>query len=274
MIRLQNVSYAYTTGDKQKIQALIDINLEIQDGEFIAIIGPNGAGKTTLVKMLNGLLVPDTGDVLVGNLNTNITGSLIMIRSKVGLVFANPDNQIIASTVEEDVAFGLENLGMEPYEMKIMVKEMLKMLGISDLAKHSPHNLSAGQKRKVTLAGLLVMEPDYLVLDDPGLFLDLESRNEILEIIKNLHKQGIGIIYISQLTEDIVHADRTIVLYQGRVVMDGSSRAVISRVYELVKYHINIPPITQIAYDMRRRGITMPEELPVNVEEMMKHIWL
>ncbi len=223
MLQLKNVSFSYNKGQTDEIQALSNINLSIKENEFISIIGENGSGKSTLAQLLNGLLKPTEGEVFIGGLSTKDDKNLLKIRQKVGLLFQNPDNQIIAILVDEDVAFGPENLGVERSEIIERVETSLASVGMQSYKKYEPHNLSAGQRQKVAIASVLAMQPDYLVLDEPTSYLDPASRQDILKLLKRINKERqISIINITHYVDQVFVSERVVSMQRGEISFDGS----------------------------------------------------
>lgn len=261
MLRLENVSHCYFTHNQTKIVALSQINLEIPKGEFLSIIGPNASGKTTLAKLLNALLIPLEGNVWVEDMDTREENYLWDIRQKVGLVFSNPDNQIVGTTVEEDIAFGLENLGIPAAEMRVRVKEALKTVEMEDYAKSAPHLLSGGQKQRVAIAGVIAMRPACIVLDEPTDLLDPQGRIEVMQTVKRLNQEGATIIYITHFMEEAVEAERLIVLHRGRIVLMGKPRAVFQEVDFLQNLGLDVPEVSLLVQNLRREGLKLPPEI-------------
>lgn len=271
MIKVENVQYFYKKdiNDEVKTVALDGINLEIKKGEFVAIIGHNGSGKSTLAKHFNAILLPDNGRVIVEGIDTRDNEHLWDIRSKVGMVFQNPDNQIVATIVEEDVAFGPENLGVPSEEIRKRVDDALKAVEMIDYAKHGPHLLSGGQKQRVAIAGVLAMKPSCIVLDEPTAMLDPSGRKEVLQTIKRLNKEeGITIVLITHFMEEAVEADRVVVISDGKVVLEGIPREVFKKVTLLKKLGLDVPQMMQLAHDLRKEGLDINEDI-LTIEEMV-----
>jgi energy-coupling factor transport system ATP-binding protein len=240
--------------------ALDHVSLSVAEGEFLAIIGRNGSGKSTLAKHLNALLIPDAGECLVAGMDTRQPEVLWDVRQTVGMVFQNPDNQIVASLVEEDVAFGPENLGVPQPEIVQRVHSALAMVGMSDYSLHAPHLLSGGQKQRVAIAGVLAMKPRCLVLDEPTAMLDPVGRSEVLEAVCNLHRQqGITVILITHFMEEAVAADRVVVMDAGKVIMDGNPAAIFCQVDRIRSLGLDVPIAADIAARLRQKGIALPE---------------
>jgi energy-coupling factor transport system ATP-binding protein len=259
MIKAINLRHSYPGPDGTEVVALEDISLAVAAGEFVAVIGANGSGKSTLAKHFNALLAPTAGECLVEGLSTTVPDNVWPIRQKVGMVFQNPDNQIVAAVVEEDVAFGPENLGVPPAEIAARVAEALELVGMSDYRHHGPHLLSGGQKQRVAIAGVLAMRPKCLVLDEPTAMLDPVGRNEVLATVARLNKEeGITVVYITHFMEEAVRADRVIVLDAGRVVLAGRPAEVFSRVDELKALGLDAPLAADVAARLREAGLGVP----------------
>jgi energy-coupling factor transport system ATP-binding protein len=262
VIRTEKLCHAYPGPEGEEIVALDSIDITVNQGEFVAIIGANGSVKSTLAKHFNALLVPTGGDCLVAGLSTSQPENVWPIRQKVGMVFQNPDNQIVAAIVEEDVAFGPENLGVAPAEIRQRVAEALAMVGMTDYRQHAPHLLSGGQKQRVAIAGVLAMQPQCLVLDEPTAMLDPVGRKEVLATVKRLNKeQGITIVYITHFMEEAVTADRVIVLEAGKMVLTGSPAQVFSQVDRLKELGLDAPPAAEVAGRLRAAGLDIGSEV-------------
>ncbi|SEG07629.1 energy-coupling factor transport system ATP-binding protein [Caloramator fervidus] len=270
IIKARNVYFYYKKDydEEKKRIALNGIDIEIRKGEFIAIIGHNGSGKSTLAKHFNAILVPDEGDIIVLGINTKDQDKVWDVRKNVGMVFQNPDNQIVATIVEEDVAFGPENLGVPPEDIRKRVDEALKAVDMFEYAKHGPHLLSGGQKQRVAIAGVLAMKPSCIVLDEPTAMLDPSGRKEVMETIKRLNKEGITIVLITHFMEEAVEADRVIVMSDGKVVLDGTPREVFKNVSLLKQLGLDIPQMMQLAHELKKEGLNIREDI-LNIEEMV-----
>ncbi|MDD3538708.1 MAG: energy-coupling factor transporter ATPase [Atribacterota bacterium] len=274
MIKFSNVTHFYNDGQENKITSLSEINFEIQKGDFIAIIGANGSGKSTLAKHINGLLLPSQGDVFVENYNTKDPENIWEIRKKIGMVFQNPDNQLVATTVEDDIAFGLENIGMEEEEMKERVDWALNIVDLNELRNSEPHLLSGGQKQKVVIAGALAMHTSYLVLDEPTSMLDPKGRKEVLEIIKRLNQEEkITIIYITQFMSEAAEFNKIILLDKGKIILSDYPKAIFKQVDLLIKLSLEIPQITKLARQLSENGLNIPTNI-LKEEEMMEYLCL
>ncbi|APC09627.1 energy-coupling factor transporter ATPase [Neomoorella thermoacetica] len=270
MIAIQGATYIYPGST---VPALERIDLAIEPGEFLAITGPNGSGKSTLARLLNGLLRPRQGRILVDGMDTGDDTALITIRRRVGMVFQDPDNQLVGATVAEDVAFGLENLGLPPAEIAKRVDLALRSVGLEDLAARPPHLLSGGQKQRLALAGVLAMEPRYLVLDEATAMLDPVAREEILEQVLRLRQeQGIAIILITHLMEEAVRADRMLIMKSGRIFWQGSPRELSYQERILAAAGLRLPAVIALAKSLRQGGIKLATN-PVCVEELARALW-
>jgi len=262
MIKIKNLSYIYSSNKKNNVKALDDINIEIKNGDFVSIIGSNGSGKSTLARHLNGLLFPTFGDIWVDELNTKDKQHMWEIRQKVGMVFQNPDNQIVATTVEDDVAFGLENIGMEENLMKERVDWALRIVEMEEYKKSEPHLLSGGQKQRVAIAGAIAMHSSYLVLDEPTAMLDPRGRNEVMDIVEKLNKrENITIIFITHLMEEAAESKKIIVLDMGKVALEGKPGEVFKDSLLLKKMRLDIPQITELAIQLNREGFDVPTDI-------------
>ncbi|GFI27466.1 energy-coupling factor transporter ATP-binding protein EcfA1 [Lachnospiraceae bacterium] len=247
-------------GNVESIQAAIDgVDLDIEAGAFIAVLGHNGSGKSTLAKHINALLWPSEGTLYVDGKNTSDAEAIYEIRRAAGMVFQNPDNQIIASVVEEDVGFGPENMGIETEEIWTRVKESLASVGMLKYRSHSPNRLSGGQKQRVAIAGVMAMEPKCIILDEPTAMLDPNGRKEVLRAVHTLNKQkGVTILLITHYMEEVVDADYVYVMEKGKIVMQGAPRELFSRVDELKEHRLDVPQITLLAHELKKEGIPLP----------------
>ncbi|MEY8237177.1 energy-coupling factor transporter ATPase [Lachnospiraceae bacterium 66-29] len=242
------------------LTALDEVDLDVKQGEFVAILGHNGSGKSTLAKHLNVLLRPGGGTLWVDGKDAEDADNLWAIRQNAGMVFQNPDNQIIASVVEEDVAFGPENIGVPTDEIWKRVEKSLKSVGMIQYREHSPNKLSGGQKQRVAIAGVMAMEPKCIILDEPTAMLDPNGRREVLEAVERLNKEkGVTIILITHYMEEVICADRVYVMDNGKVVMQGTPRGIFSQVDTLKDYRLDVPQITLLAYELRKEGLQIPE---------------
>ena len=265
MVNFDKVTFEYIRRDEEGNvesinKALDEIDLDVKKGDFIAILGANGSGKSTLARHINALLTPTEGTVFISEMDTKEEENLLKIRQKTGMVFQNPDNQIIAGLVEEDVGFGPENIGVPTKEIWERVAFALEKVGMTAYREKSPNNLSGGQKQRVAIAGILAMKPECIVLDEPTAMLDPKGRREVIETITELNKkEGITIILITHYMNEAVGADRVLVMDHGRIAMDGKPRDIFSKVDALKKLKLDVPPVTELAYRLRRSGRIMPE---------------
>jgi energy-coupling factor transporter ATPase len=271
MIVIENLHYAYDSDRPDPIEALRGIDLHIGEGEYAVIIGRNGSGKSTLAKHLNALLLPTRGDVWIKGMNTKDPRYLREIRRTVGMVFQVPDNQLVATVVEEDVAFGPENMGLPNEELERRVGEALRLVDMLPYRTRPPHMLSAGQKQRVAIAGVMAVRPRCLVLDEATAMLDPRGRREILDTAQQLHDQGVTIISITHFMSEAVEGDRVIVMDQGRVAMDGCPREVFGQVERLRSLGLELPPVTHLARRLHRRQPSFPNPL-LTVEEVVDEL--
>lgn len=269
IIELQNVTFEYPSGDTRQIKALENLSLTVEEGEYIALIGPNGSGKSTLARHLNAILLPTDGVVTVDGFVTTQEEHRWEIRRRVGMVFQNPDNQIVATTVEEDVAFGLENLGMETSLMAQRVTEALEMVGLQSLRNHAPHLLSGGQKQRLAIAGIIAMRPRCLVLDEPTAMLDPRGRREVLETIKRMnHQEGITVVHITHFMEEALEADRVIVMDRGQIVHAGPPAEIFGGDIDLYALNLEVPAIPRLIQLLRSQGMDIPAGV-LKVDELV-----
>lgn len=266
-ITVNNLCHEYAGFDGSTVLALDNINLTIASGEFVAVIGTNGSGKSTLAKHLNALLIPSSGDCLVAGMNTKDNSHLWHIRQKIGMVFQNPDNQIVATLVEEDVAFGPENLGLPPSEIRHRVAEALAFVGMEEYRQHGPHLLSGGQKQRVAIAGVLAMRPECLVLDEPTAMLDPKGRDEVLSTVSRLNREeNITVVYITHFMEEAVAADRVLVMDGGKLILMGKPSEIFSKVELIKSLGLDVPVAAEVAYRLRQEGIALPEDIITDEE--------
>ncbi len=250
-----NLDFKY---DGEEEFVLKDINLSFKQGEMTAVLGHNGCGKSTFAKHLNAILLPSGGTVYIDGIDTKDENRIYDIRQRVGMVFQNPDNQIVATIVEEDVAFALENLGVEPNEIRRRVDEALKAVGMYEYRMHAPHQLSGGQKQRVAIAGIIAMRPRCIVLDEPTAMLDPKGRSEVMKTVKELNsKYGIIIILITHYMEEAAQCERIIVMDKGKVLMDDSPKQVFSRVEELKAVGLDVPQVTELVYELNKYGLKL-----------------
>ena len=257
-------------GEIEDVNHAVDgVDAQINEGEFVAILGHNGSGKSTLAKHLNGLLFPDEGTVWIGGYDTKEEDNLLKVRQTTGMVFQNPDNQIIGSVVEEDVAFGLENIGVETDKIWKRVAESLEAVNMTAYREQSPNRLSGGQKQRVAIAGVMAMRPRCIVLDESTAMLDPVGRREVIDTISRLNKEeGITVILITHYMEEAVRADRVLVMHEGHLVMEGSPKEIFSQVDTLKSYHLDVPQVTELAYELNKEGIMLPSDI-LTVDEMV-----
>ena len=242
--------------------AVDKVNFEIDEGSFVAVLGHNGSGKSTLAKMLNALYVPTKGKILVCGIDTSDENRTYDIRSQAGMVFQNPDNQLVSTVVEEDVAFGPENMGVEPAEIRRRVDEALRVVRMSDHAESAPHMLSGGQKQRIAIAGVLAMQPKVMIFDESTAMLDPMGREEVLSTVRRINRErGITVIWITHFMEEAAQADRVIVMDDGCIVMDGTPREVFAHPQELVDMHLGVPAAAQLAMELRKRGYNLPDNV-------------
>lgn len=252
--------------------AVDKVNFEIDEGSFVAVLGHNGSGKSTLAKMLNALYVPTKGKILVCGIDTSDENRTYDIRSQAGMVFQNPDNQLVSTVVEEDVAFGPENMGVEPAEIRRRVDEALRVVRMSDHAESAPHMLSGGQKQRIAIAGVLAMQPKVMIFDESTAMLDPMGREEVLSTVRRINRErGITVIWITHFMEEAAQADRVIVMDDGCIVMDGTPREVFSRVNEVKRIGLDVPGMTELALELSREGLAIRTDI-LTVEEMAEEI--
>jgi len=252
--------------------AVDKVNFEIDEGSFVAVLGHNGSGKSTLAKMLNALYVPTKGKILVCGIDTSDENRTYDIRSQAGMVFQNPDNQLVSTVVEEDVAFGPENMGVEPAEIRRRVDEALRVVRMSDHAESAPHMLSGGQKQRIAIAGVLAMQPKVMIFDESTAMLDPMGREEVLSTVRRINRErGITVIWITHFMEEAAQADRVIVMDDGCIVMDGTPREVFSRVDEVKRIGLDVPGMTELALELSREGLAIRTDI-LTVEEMAEEI--
>ncbi len=262
LIEIENLAYSYLLKSGERRQALNGITLSIEKGSFTVILGHNGSGKSTLAKHLNALLLPEAGRVLVDQLDTSDWQNLLKVRSQVGMVFQNPDNQLVAGMVEEDVAFGPENLGIPPEEIRLRVNEALAAVSMTDYRKHAPHLLSGGQKQRVAIAGVIAMLPACIVLDESTAMLDPVGRQEIIRTIRKLNQEyGITIILITHHMEEALEADRILVLADGGVFLDGKPAEVFREVEKLRSVGLTVPETVLLLDELRKSGVDVPSDV-------------
>ena len=266
IIEIKNLSFQYEGSSKKVLK---NLNIDIKEGEFICVLGHNGSGKSTLAKLINAQYIPTEGDILVGNMNTKDDDNLWNIREMCGMVFQNPDNQLVATIVEEDVAFGPENLGVPREELRKRVDECLELVGMSEYKRHSPALLSGGQKQRIAIAGILAMNPKCLLMDEPTAMLDPQGRKDILDTVLKLRKMGKTIIHITHYMEECVNADRIIVINEGNVVLEGTPREVFSNVVQMKEIGLDVPEPTEISYLLNKSNINVRADV-LTVDELVE----
>lgn len=275
MIRFQDVTYKYTSiEDDKEVEryAVKGIDLKVKKGEFLVVLGHNGSGKSTIAKHINALVQPSSGTVVIDGMDTSKEENLWDIRSKAGMVFQNPDNQLVATIVEEDVAFGPENLGIDPKEIRKRVDESLKKVGMSEYKRHAPHLLSGGQKQRIAIAGVLAMKPDCIVFDEPTAMLDPSGRKDVMDSIIDLNKNyGITIVLITHYMDEAAMGDRIVVVDDGKIIMEGVPKKVFSQVETMKKIGLDVPQVTELSYELRKEGIDIDSEI-LNIDEMVDEL--
>jgi energy-coupling factor transport system ATP-binding protein len=267
IIETKNLDFSYRQEDDTLKKAIDGINLKIPEGQFLAVLGHNGSGKSTLAKQFNAILLPDSGTVLVMGIDTRDEDRIYDIRQNVGMVFQNPDNQIVATIVEEDVAFALENMGVPTDEIRRRVDEALKTVGMYEYRSHAPHQLSGGQKQRVAIAGLLAMHPKCLVLDEPTAMLDPKGRREVIDTVMRLNREEkVTVVLITHFMNEAVQADRVVVMDHGAIVMDGTPKEVFSQIELLKSVRLDVPQAAELIYELRNNGLNLPDGI-LTVEE-------
>lgn len=277
IIRTVNLVYDYIRKDEEdKIEevnrAIDQIDVEIEKGSFVAVLGHNGSGKSTFAKHINGILLPTEGTVWVSGLDTSDEDSIWDIRKNAGMVFQNPDNQIIGNIVEEDVGFGPENIGIPTEEIWQRVDKSLQAVGMTMYRKKSPNKLSGGQKQRVAIAGVMAMKPECIILDEPTAMLDPNGRKDVIRTVHELNRQEkITVLLITHYMEEVIDADRVIVMDEGKIVMDGTPREVFSQIETLKSYRLDVPQVTELAYELKKKGVDLPDGI-LTKEELMEQL--
>ncbi len=274
IIEFKNVTFRYESDDEGVVlaPAVKDFSLTINEGDFMAVLGHNGSGKSTLAKLANGLLVPEKGEILVDGMDTKNEDYDIKIKQTVGVVFQNPDNQIVATIVEEDVAFGPENLGVEPSEIRRRVDESLKIVGMYKYKNHEPHKLSGGQKQRVAIAGIIAMEPRCIILDEPTAMLDPEGRRDVMKAIKRLNRElGITVVFITHYMEEACEADRIVVMDDSRLIMDGTPKEIFADTEKIRSIGLDVPQTCLLAKMLKKDGINLKNDL-LSIDELVENI--
>ena len=268
-IQIENASFTYEEAAEPAVR---NVSLQVMPGEFVAVLGHNGSGKSTLAKLINALYVPTEGRVLLCGMATADEDKTIAIRQRAGMIFQNPDNQIVASVVKEDVAFGMENMGVPTEEMIPRIESALAAVQMSQFADSAPHLLSGGQKQRVAIAGVLAMEPDVIIADEATAMLDPSGRKEVLKTVRRLNKtKGIPVMWITHFMEEAAQADRVVVISGGQVVRDGKPGKVFEHIDEMRDLHLDVPPMTDMAHQLRKAGMPLPEGI-LTVETMAEEV--
>lgn len=276
ILRAQDVYFQYENPDEAPVQVLAGIDLAVERGSFVALLGHNGSGKSTLAKHFNAMLLPTGGTVYVRDWDTRDEAQRYEIRRTVGMVLQNPDNQLVSTIVEEDVAFGPENLGVPPQEIRRRVDDALRAVNMYDYRSHAPDKLSGGQKQRIAIAGILAMEPDCLVLDEPTAMLDPQGRREVLDTVRRLNRErGITVVLITHYMEEAAQADRVVVMEDGVVRLDGTPRTVFAQVEELRALELDVPQPTELCDRLRRQGVPLPADILTAEEcaEALSLLW-
>ncbi len=272
IIQVRNLTHDYQLSGNEMIRAIEDLSLEIEEGSYVALVGPNGSGKSTLARHFNAILTPTSGEVMVDGLSTADEQNCWEIRRRVGMVFQNPDNQIVATTVEEDVAFGLENLGVAPELIRRRVAETLDMIGLSSYAQQPPHLLSGGQKQKLSIAGIIAMRPRCLVLDEPTAMLDPRGRTEVLGTVKQLNSQEkITVVHITHFMEEALEADQVVVLAEGKIVRIGEPQEIFGGELNLEELGLEVPTVPKLAHILRQGGLKIPDGV-LSMEQLVNSL--
>ncbi|MBS7528195.1 energy-coupling factor transporter ATPase [Fusibacter paucivorans] len=272
MIKAENLYFRYTEGEAETPFALNGVNLEIKEGEFVVIIGHNGSGKSTLSKLMNGIHTPTEGRIVIDGIDTSNEDQIWEIRKRAGMVFQNPDNQLVATIVEEDVAFGPENLGLPSEEIRHRVDEALDTVHMSAYKRKAPHHLSGGQKQRVAIAGILAMKPKCIIFDEPTAMLDPSGRKEVVQTIEHLNKnEKITVIHITHYMDEAIHADRVLVMDRGKIVMEGTPKQVFSKVDELRALGLDVPQVTLVSHKLKTMGYAVSDE-NLTVDELVAEL--
>ena len=279
IVKAKNVIFEYIRRDEDgNVEgintAVNDVSLDIEQGQFIAILGHNGSGKSTLAKHMNAILYPTEGTLWVDGMDTKEEDLVWEIRQRAGMVFQNPDNQIIGQVVEEDVGFGPENMGIETKEIWARVEESLRAVGMYDFRKHSPNKLCGGQKQRVSIAGVLAMHPKCIILDEPTAMLDPNGRREVIRAVRGLNDvEGVTVILITHYMEEIIHADKVFVMDKGSIAMQGTPREIFSQVERLKELRLDVPQVTELAYELKKRGLDLPDGI-LSTKELVEALRL
>ena len=273
MIKIENLTYIYPSNDENEGHKAIDaLNIEINKGDFVAILGHNGSGKSTLGKLINAQILPSSGDIWIDDLNAKDENKIWDVRKKCSMVFQNPDNQMVATTVEEEVAFGVENLQIPNPELRERVDSAISLVRMDDYKKRNPSTLSGGQKQRVSIAGVIAMMSDYIIFDEPTAMLDPKGRKDVINLVLELNKDyGKTIIYITHYMEEAIKADKIIVLDKGKKALEGSALEVFSQVETMKKLGLAVPQVTEVAYKLQEKGVDF-DNLPLSIEEFLESI--
>lgn len=277
IIKIKNLIFDYVKNDEEgnvesTVRAVDDVSLDIKKGEFIAVLGHNGSGKSTMAKHINAILTPTEGSVWVAGKDTANEEDIWEIRQNAGMVFQNPDNQIIGTVVEEDVGFGPENIGVPTEDIWKRVDSALRAVGMTAYRHHSPNKLSGGQKQRVAIAGVVAMKPQCIVFDEPTAMLDPMGRQEVIETAKELNeKESVTIILITHYMEEVIYADKVIVMDNGKVVMQGTPKEIFSEVEKLKEYRLAVPQVTELAYELKKEGLMLPDGI-LTTDELVKEL--
>lgn len=279
IVKTKNLTFEYIRRDEEGnvegiATAVDNVSLDVKQGDFVAILGHNGSGKSTLAKHINAIVTPTEGTVWVDGMDTSDENNIWNIRQRAGMVFQNPDNQIIGQVVEEDVGFGPENIGIPTKEIWERVEESLRAVGMYEFRKYSPNKLSGGQKQRVSIAGVLAMHPKCIVLDEPTAMLDPNGRKEVIRAVRALNEvEDVTVILITHYMEEIIHADKVFVMDQGKIAMEGTPREIFSRVEELKCLRLDVPQVTLLAYELKQRGIPLPDGI-LTTDELVEALGL
>ena len=276
ILNIKNLIHKYMTYDdsekNQEIRAIDDVSFSVEKGEFIAILGRNGSGKSSLAKHINGLLLPTEGAVYVKGMDTRNQEEILQIRQSAGIVFQNPDNQIVGAVVDEDVAFGPENMGRPTEDIWRRVTKALEDVGMTAYKEASPNRLSGGQKQRIAIAGIMAMEPECIILDEPTAMLDPQGRQHVLSLVKELNQEkNITILMVTHHMEEVLLADRVIVMQEGKIAADGTPKEIFSQVEKLKKIGLEVPPAAELAYELRKEGIPLEEQI-ITKEELVEEL--
>lgn len=272
IIEIKNLTYEYKNDEEIDVAAVDDVTLDIYEGEFLVVLGHNGSGKSTLAKQINALSLPTRGDVIVKGMNTKDSEEIWNIRKTAGMVFQNPDNQLVATIVEEDVAFGPENLGIEPEEIRKIVDKSLKTVEMLEYKEHAPHMLSGGQKQRIAIAGVLAIDPEIIILDEPTAMLDPVGRKEVIDTIVKLNREkNKTIVHITHYMDEAVNADRIVIMEKGKVIKIGTPKEIFSDVERMKAIGLDIPQVTELVYELNKTGFKLDPEI-LTIEELVKAI--